>query len=170
MIPTSALTGVGGIAFGFLLSLLHTWVTDSRRWKREDELRIEERKREDATRHHPERLVAYRNLYSIIRIEMLGIKFDQEAEKHEVDYAQLNQGMQSIHSCCAEVMLLTSSDEVSQTCESVQNQCMNLAWAFTTKSDVQLLREQFIKNQIEGLIPARESFLEAARRELGISD
>lgn len=97
MEPTIAvlLGGVIGAVLSSVTNFFLTWCADRRRWKREDELRAQERIREDFIRHHPDRLAAYRDLYSTIDINTFGIEFCKNTGEHKIDDTRLERNAKS---------------------------------------------------------------------------
>lgn len=73
--------------------------------------------------------------------------------------------MQNLRSCRAEVLLLTSSEEVRRACESVCDTGLDFALKL---SDGQHMRRVDLDCWVKQLACVRDHFLEVARKELGI--
>lgn len=71
-----------GVVIGSVLTGLVNFIlqreADNRRWAHEDAVRSGQWEREDRTRHHQERLSAYRNLLAAVSVEKFGFVDDDE--------------------------------------------------------------------------------------------
>ena len=159
---------MGGIVTGIVVGLvvaLAGAVTNYYVAKRQDERRWE---REDLTRHHQERLSAYRTMLAAVTVERLGFVNDDEAMGYWLMESVLEQATKAVSELHSEVLLLTSSPRVREASASINAQALLLRRKVPDIDGKSPLGDRELGRFTDPLLEARSEFLAAAREELGI--
>jgi len=169
---SAAVFGFIGVVIGSVLTALLNFflqrAADNRRWAREDAVRSGQWEREYRTRHHHERLSAYRDLLAAVSVEKFGFVDDDETMGYWLMDKRLEESVKVISACHSEVLLLGSSRKVKEASASINEETILLQRKSHLIHDVEPLGDRELGEFINPVLEARSEFLAVAREDLSI--
>lgn len=158
---STAAVALVGVVVGAVLTGVFNFFSqraaDQRRWAREDR-----------TRHHQERLLAYKNMLAATASERLGFLADDEMIGYWLIDDVLDEAVRTISTCHSEVLLLTSYAKVRQVSAKIEGEVLLLWRKRSYIHGQEPLGDKELGELTGPVLEARSEFLRVAREELNI--